>query len=65
MNAEFNLASGINSSQLEGFIGREAAYFVAYCQALAQQGKDFDIGDYVSLRAASQEYQNDPYYFGS
>jgi len=38
---------------------------VGYCEALAQQGRDFDIGDYVSLRAASQEYQNDPYYFGS
>jgi hypothetical protein len=56
LNAEFNLASGINSSNLEQFIEKEAGYFVGYCQKVGEQGKEFSINDYVSLRSGSTEY---------
>lgn len=47
------MASGINSSHLEQFIEKEANYFAEYCRKIAEEGKDFSIGDYITLRGSS------------
>ena len=60
---QVNYLSEINSSQLQNFVETERAYFVAYCENLSEESKNFSISEYLAIRENSNLYINDPIYY--
>ena len=56
LHAQFNAASGINSTHLEQFIAKEAEYFTKWCQELTDKRKEFSIEEYIHMRKSSTKH---------